>query len=168
MPCAKRSSVCLMIRVIDAEHLQVGERDVWWGEYTTEGSIDAETAALLGEQMGHPFAYERRGFIVRFESGWSVSVIWGSMTYSDNHDHGMGFMRNDTPPFIETPERVELGILHKDREGVQGGDVIGYCDEDDVNFILGQAAKAHTTDSLIVAGHIALFLRSPGDLPSEQ
>lgn len=156
-----------MIRVLDAHHLQVGER-VWWGEYTTEGSLSSESEAVaqISHDLGWMLQFERRQFIVRFESGWSVSVIWGSMTYSDNHDHGM-------PPgqreFNETPEQVELAILHKDRDGVQGGgDAIGYCDQDDVNFILDEAAKAHTTDSLIVAGHIALFLRAQGDIASEQ
>lgn len=154
-----------MIRVIDKHHLQVGDR-TWWGEYSTAGSLSSESEAVarISHDLGWTLQYERRQFTVHFESGWMVSVIWGSMTYSDNHDHGMPHAGEQE--LIETPERVEIGILHKDRDGVQGGDVMGYMDEDDVNFTLDLTAQAGTTDHLILAGHIALFLGHQGDLPS--
>jgi hypothetical protein len=139
-----------MIRVIDAEHLQVGER-VWWGEYRAHDS------------EGAGYEWKTRQFVVHFESGWSGSLIWGDATYSDNHD--LPFFTR-TQEFNETPETVELAIFHKDHDSMRGGDVMGYMDEDDVNFTLDQMAAAHTDDSLIVRGHIALFLRSHDDIPS--
>ena len=149
----KRSSVSLMIRVIDAEHLQVGER-VWWGEYYASDLVDD-----IPDMDTTRFDMHVRQFIVRFESGWRASIIWGNASYSDNHDYSMVF-GNSVHPFVETPETVELAIFHKDHEKFQGGDVMGYMDEDDVNFTLDQMAMAHTTDSLIIRGHIALFLRA--------
>ena len=132
-----------MIRVNDAHHLQVGDR-TWWGEYTTEGTISPEAAAAIAEQLGHPFDFQRRLFTVRFESGWSVSVVWGSMTYSDNHDHGLG--RGPLPPFIETPELVEVGVLHKDRENLQpDGDPMGYMEADALNSLLDFVSTLATT-----------------------
>ena len=123
-----------MIQVIDEHHLRVGDR-TWFGEFNSDHSVTAEEAAVLSERLGYEFAFERRQFIVRFESKWSVSVIWGSMTYSDNHDHGFGF-----PPyqaFIETPTLVEAGILHADRERLQpDGDPYAYIDAEQLNALL--------------------------------
>ena len=152
-----------MIRVIDAHHLQVGDR-TWWGEYTTEGTITGEAAAAIAEQIGHPFDFQRRLFTVHFESGWSVSIVWGSMTYSDNHDHGLGM--GPIPEFIETPELVEVGVLHKDRERLQpDGDPMGYCDEDDVNFVIDVVSTLGTTDQVLIKGHLILGFKG-NDVPS--
>lgn len=145
-----------MIRVIDAHHLQVGDR-TWWGEYSTEGSISGEAKALLSESLGYPFVFERRQFTVQYESGWSVSVVWGSMTYSDNYEHGQPHREQ---PLNETPELVELGVLHHDRAGIQGGDTMAYCDEDDVNFVLDAVSKLGTTDTVMIRGHLILGFRS--------
>jgi hypothetical protein len=137
-----------MISVIDEHHLRVGDR-VWWGHFH---SSDYE-----GDQL-EPYGWKTRQFIVRFESKWSVSVLWGYCSYSDNHDRPFGVHFDGEPPieFTETPDRVELGIIHDDREGVQGGDVLGYCDEDDVNFTLDVISKAATTDTVLVKGHLVL------------
>ena len=112
-----------MIRVIDDHHLSVGDR-TWWGTFSTEGFARLD------------LVYERRQFIVRFESKWMVSVIWGSMTYSDNHDHGLA--SHPHVEFIETPEQVEAAVLHVDRDGLQGndGDPFAYIDEYQLNALL--------------------------------
>lgn len=46
-----------------------------------------------------------RRALVRLESGWSVSLVWGDYTRSTND---MWSHR----PFTETPTEVEVGILH--------------------------------------------------------
>lgn len=140
-----------MIQVIDEHHLRVGDR-TWWGEFSSKDyDIDSD----------HEWKF--RQFIVRFESKWSVSIIWGYCSYSDNHElpyGGPGYW------FTETPHQVELAILHADREGVQGGDVIAYCDEDDVNFTLDVISKAATTDTVLVKGHLVLTFAGQYGAPS--
>lgn len=51
--------------------------------------------------------YDRR-CLVRLESGWAASIIWGSGTYSTNHD---AFGKTTEPPFVEDPTTVEVGVL---------------------------------------------------------
>lgn len=52
-----------------------------------------------------------------FENRWSLSVIWGSMTYSSNHDHPSGGYdyragtRLPVEPFMEEPELIEVAII---------------------------------------------------------
>ena len=137
-----------MIRVIDEHHLQVGDR-TWFGDFHSE-SPSPIYATQMEAALGYPFEYEMRQFIVRFESKWMVSVIWGSMTYSDNHNHGFGH-----PPyteFIEEPECVEAGVLHADRDGLQGGgDPFSYLDDEQLNALLDHVSKLHTTDDYATA-----------------
>jgi hypothetical protein len=141
------------IHVIDRHHLQVDDK-VWWGEFYASDYED-EQASI-----------HTRQFVVRFESGWSASIIWGNATYSDNHDHSI---IPDGKEFVESPQTVELAIFHKDREGIQPDKApMAYLDADDVNLVLHFMRKAGTTDSLIVKGRIVLFLRAQADLPSEQ
>lgn len=131
-----------MISVLDEHHLMVGDR-LWFGQYSTHGSVTPEQAAAVSERLGHEFVFERRQFVVMFETKWSVSVIWGSMTYSDNHDHGLGF-----PPFrefVESPTLVEAAILHADREGMQqGDDPYAYIDDVRLNQLLEMVSELPT------------------------
>jgi len=118
-----------MISVIDEHHLRVGDR-TWWGHF--------ESYDLDGE-----YEWKRRQFVVHFESKWSVSIIWGYCTYSDNHplpfeDHGY--------IFNESPERVEAAVLHADREKMQGGDVLAYIDAEQLNALLYHVSQLHTED----------------------
>lgn len=61
------------------------------------------------EDSAWPTQFAVRRAVVPLENRWSLSVIWGTGTYSDNHDH----MFSDAP-FTETPEVVEVGIIHPD------------------------------------------------------
>lgn len=60
---------------------------------------------------------ETRVIRTTFENRWSLSVIWGSMTYGSNRDHPSGgydyatSQRVPPPPFMEEPELVEVGII---------------------------------------------------------
>ena len=138
-----------MIRVIDDNHLQVGKQ-VWWGEFSTEGTIGAERCAEFSQMLGYEFVFERRQFRVRFESKWSVSIIWGSMTYSDNHDHGFG--RPPYAEFVETPQLVEAAVLHADRDGIfPDGEPYGYLDAEQLNTLL-RMVSALATDAVVDSG----------------
>lgn len=122
-----------MIHAIDEHHLHVGDQ-VWWGDF--------HTTDLEGE-----FPWKLRQFVVRFESKWEVSIIWGYCSYSDNHDLPWHIFRDEFPePFTETPERVEAAVLHADREGIEGGEPFAYIDAEQLNALLYHVSKLHTED----------------------
>lgn len=96
-----------------------------------------------------------RRVMVRFESGWSASIIWGSGTYSSNHDAWDFEWEEHRVPFTEEPTTVEVGVL--DRGGVlrqrrifdpDGGheytDVEAYLDDDALVALLDELAKLPT------------------------
>lgn len=90
---------------------------------------------------------------VRFESGWSASIIWGSGTYSANHDT-YGFVGDH--PMIEEPATVEVGVcdstgqlrqrLHRDDDGSEWHDVEAYLDDIELAALLDQLAVLPTDD----------------------
>jgi len=120
-----------MIEVIDEHHLRVGDR-TWFGQFWSDDyNIDSE------------HEWKLRQFIVRFESKWSVSIVWGYATYSDNHElpwGGPGYW------FNESPERVEAAVLHADREKMQGDDPFAYIDAEQLNALLYHVSQLHTED----------------------
>lgn len=84
----------------------------------------------MGDIEGVPPHYFRQA-LLRVESGWDISVIWGSMTYSDNHDHPYGDWRTrEVTEFHEEPALVEVALTQPDHDGVVGGDVWGYATEE--------------------------------------
>ena len=112
----------------------------------------------------HPaVSHETRVMRCIFENRWGLSIIWGSMTYGDNHDHPYGGFdytlrkRMDPAPFVEQPSTVELGIIMPepitrpevkiDMPGWKGpesipehvielwGDPLGYVDAEQVKFV---------------------------------
>src|SRR5262245_47167632 len=80
-----------------------------------------------GMSMLHRF----RGAAIAFESGWTVSVLWGTGTYSDNHGIWPGRPEDE---FTETPAAVEVGVIHID--GGLVADPFSYVDGDDLNALL--------------------------------
>lgn len=121
---------------IDGSYLVVGERR-WWGTYHCESIHTPD------------LDWETRQFMVRFESKWSVSIIWGYATYSDNHD--LPWYPN-APPFNETPTLVEAAILHHDRERLQnGGDPYEYINAEQLNEVLDFVSKL-PTETLLADG----------------
>lgn len=66
---------------------------------------------------GHKLSQETRVFRCQFENRWSLSIIWGSMTYSDNHHHPWGTNwcsdghERIYPEFNEEPLMVEVAIV---------------------------------------------------------
>jgi hypothetical protein len=88
---------------------------------------------------GRSFEHKTRVFRCTFENRWSLSIIWGSVTYSTNHDHpwGHALSRDRPPEFVEEPERVEVGIIMPEEavrpavsilpiiEGIHGSEWVG-------------------------------------------
>jgi len=71
------------------------------------------------------YTHRTRQALLRMESGWDISVIWGTASYSDNYH----FMLSKEP-FHEEVALAEVALLHHAR-GLQGGDVLGYVKEED-------------------------------------
>lgn len=98
------------------------------------------------------YVHHDRRCVVRFESGWAASIIWGSGTYSTNHDAW-----GDTPystPFTEDPTTVEVGVLdhrgqlrqrrHIDDDGTEWHDLEAYVDDPGLAALLDELAALPT------------------------
>lgn len=94
------------------------------------------------------FAHRDRRCMVRFESGWSASIIWGSATYSSNHDA----MYADEP-FTEEPALVEVGVIDhtgelRMRQMAEGDDewhdLEAYLDDEALAALLDRLATLPT------------------------
>ena len=85
------------------------------------------------EFVNEPFSHYTRQAIIRVETGWDVSVIWGSCTYSDNYHWPFGdpYTKEKNDTFHEEPALVEVALHHPHREHVQGGDVLGWVGEEE-------------------------------------
>lgn len=124
-----------MIRVVDEHHLQVGDRDVWWG------------TSNIGDYQGDGYEWKTRQFVVRFESKWSVSIIWGYATYSSNHDWSPWGEPMTGQEFSETPTLVEAAVFHADRDHIEpDGKPFAYIDAEQLNALLYHVSKLHTED----------------------
>jgi len=125
---------------------------------------------------------ETRVFRCTFENRWSLSIIWGSMTYSDNKDHPHGNWRGTTAgPFVEEPHTVEVGIIMPEestrpamhvllRQGQDDeypvdipehtyelwGDPIGWVDAAGLRFLVGYVSSldSHTWPQLEDGPHL--------------
>lgn len=84
--------------LIDNEHARLGE------------ALAHIEPPIISEVTSAGLTYFQRKLRVPLKNGLSLSVIWGSMTYSDNRDHPYG-----TETFIEEPAEVEVAII--DRAG---------------------------------------------------
>lgn len=78
-----------------------GHRHFWIGWETSDVRPRADPDA---------FTHRTRQARLGFEAGWLISIVWGSCTWSTNHDDPFG-----DGPFVETPATVELAVL--DRAG---------------------------------------------------
>lgn len=68
----------------------------------------------------------RRQVILTFENGVSMSILWGDLTYSDNHDCWI----DPTLPFIEEPNTVEIGFFDPKGDFMHEFGVIDYADDE--------------------------------------
>jgi hypothetical protein len=99
---------------------------------------------------GRRFLHRHRACLVRFESGWAASIIWGTATYSTNHDQ-----LHADDPFAEQPTTVEVGVLdhtgqlrmrRHDDDGYEWHDVEGYLDDTQLAALLDQLAAMPSDD----------------------
>lgn len=91
--------------IVDPESKERRWPLMWW-----EGN-DFGTARCM---------HRTRAGVMRFESGWDVSIIWGTATYSTNY-HTL--LR--TEEFAEEPHLVEMAIRRHDGQ-MLGNDVLAY------------------------------------------
>lgn len=68
---------------------------------------DAVTWCDFVSGLGNVFRTRR--VVVAFESGWSASILWGTGSYSTNHDAWL-----EADPFTDRPHTVEVGVIHDD------------------------------------------------------
>lgn len=84
--------------------------------------VDVQDHDLQGE-----FQYRVRRMRVPAENGWTMSVIWGSGTYSDNHGHPHGSLgyRSDGE-WHEESTSAEIRIWSCDDRDALEAQVAGY------------------------------------------
>lgn len=70
-----------------------------------------ESATIPAHGKYDEMTSEVRVMRCTFENRWSLSIIWGSMTYSTNYDHPWFFRQEDKRPFCDEPTLVEVGII---------------------------------------------------------
>jgi hypothetical protein len=104
---------------IHGETAFIGEREIPWGTVT---SYDAGN-------------YHARGVHIRFESGWTLSIQWGSGNYGDNHSM--------TGEFIEEARYAEIALWDVDDKWFDfGGDTVkGWVTPAQVNEIIDYLAQ---------------------------
>lgn len=68
--------------------------------------------------------FRERRFRLTFESGWTLSVVWGSGTYSTNRD--LGYTGGSNPDFHEEADTVEIAAWLPEGEMVEWaeGDIV--------------------------------------------
>lgn len=103
----------------------IGERSFPWAYFVRCDD--------LPEDVGVDF--RTRAFQLRFENGWTLSVAFGTASYSANHDHGIG--RGEWHE--ESPD-AELAAFppHSDElaEWATGDTVLGYVPADMIHHVI--------------------------------
>jgi hypothetical protein len=121
----------------------VGDKMLAVGERMWPAQIYVESADLA--EAGVAKHYHRRQARVMFESGWGLSIAWGSGTYSNNHDAWGEAIE-------ESPTTVEVGI--NDGSHLVDGKVAGYVDADFVNELLDEISRWPTTGAHSLPAHL--------------
>jgi hypothetical protein len=98
------------------------------------GDVSYPWAEITREQCG---TMRRRQAKLMLESGWTLSLIWGDGSYTENQ---RAFIEGERP-FSETPRMVEVGIL--DIAGNVAG-VCGYCSVDVTHRLVAFMAQVPT------------------------
>lgn len=113
------------------------------------GIINGEFATddvTANDLVGKGFDHRTRQMRIDCGNGYKLSVVFGSCTYSDNHDHGLA-----SREWFEEVERAEIGVLGP--HGLVGvfddewGDTVkGYCDIAEVMHWL-ERTRRHGADT---------------------
>lgn len=89
--------------------------------------------------------FNNRVIRVVMENGYQLSAVWGSGTYSTNHDHSFG-----AAEFVEDPLLVECAVISPAKEflPIDGtGDIVaGYCSASDVQRLIDVVSQLSTSD----------------------
>lgn len=121
----------------------VGDKMLAVGERMWPAQIYIESTILAGAVA--PTHFHRRQARVMFESGWGLSIVWGSGAYSNNHDAWGEAIE-------EEPTVVEVGI--NDGSNLLDGKVAGYVDADFVNELLDEISRWPTTGAHGLPAHL--------------
>jgi len=70
------------------------------------------------------------------ENGWTISVIWGSMTYSDNHDHPSGGLWGKKVEWHEESKTAEIRIWNREQRDALVNNVEGYLSTEVVLLLI--------------------------------
>lgn len=70
------------------------------------------------------------------ENGWTMSIIWGSLTYSDNHDHPYGDFQGGAGEWHEESKTAEIRIFSRSDWDALEYQVAGYLTTDQVLRLL--------------------------------
>lgn len=108
-------------------------------------TIEDRTFPSVAVAPGEDYTMRIRRCVVRFESGWSASIVWGCSTYSSNHDV-YGFPGN--APFTEEPTTVEVGVIDVSGDLRQRTYADGDHEYHDVETYLSDEGLAHLLDEL--------------------
>lgn len=121
-----------------------------WQADPADTHINDEWYGELPGWRGDPtYGHRTRRCRIRFETGWSASIMWGSGSYSTNHD---AWHQHD--PFTEQPTTVEVGVLdhtgelrmrrYVDDDGMEGHEVESNLDDHALAALLDQLATLPT------------------------
>lgn len=87
------------------------------------------------EDHEYEYEYKVRRMRVPAENGWTMSIIWGSYTYSDNHDFP-GFAGDGRAVWIEESQTAEIRIYGRHGRDALEDQVAGYLPPDQVLGLL--------------------------------
>lgn len=98
------------------------------------------------------FKYRVRHMRVPAENGWTMSIMWGSGTFSDNHGHPYGgpFRRAVGESFQEESSTAEIRIWSRDDWDALEGDVAGYLTVEQVMRLLQVMSTWATDDRPVI------------------
>lgn len=90
------------------------------------------------DKEDHEYEYDHkvRRMRVPAENGWTMSIIWGSLTYSDNHDHPFGDFRGGPGEWHEESQTAEIRVWRRDGRDALEDQVAGYLTTDQVLGLL--------------------------------
>jgi hypothetical protein len=94
-------------------------------------TIGGRTFPCQFESTTNASGMETRRVLILTDAGLTISIIWGSLTYSSNNQHS-----DLQYGFIECPELVEIMVSPQ-----LGSEVIGYCSTSQVLLIIDDPSK---------------------------
>ena len=96
-------------------------------------------------------ATNNKGFRMKFDNGFSISVQWGSMNYCERRNYSDDYKSEMKENFIESRD-AEIAVI--DSEGGMLGidehdSVIGWCSAEEVAKYIAIVSSAETRNEII-------------------